>query len=76
MCTLGTRTLIADHHRPPLLCYLVPSPTGVLNQYRVSLGTDSLLCVSFCKKYIKDVSREFDEFQVNTHLCKLLCWHL
>ena len=24
----------------------------------------------------KDVSREFDEFQVNTHLCKLRCWHL
>ena len=22
----------------------------------------------------KDVSREFDEFQVNTHLCKLRCW--
>ena len=26
------------------------------------------------KKYFnKDVSREFDEFQVNTHLCKLRC---
>ena len=25
----------------------------------------------------KDVSsREFDEFEVNTHLCKLRCWHL
>ena len=23
----------------------------------------------------KDVSREFDEFQVNTHLCKLRCWY-
>ena len=30
----------------------------------------------FYKKYFKDVSREFDEFQVNTHLCKLLCWYL
>ena len=25
----------------------------------------------FMKKYFNDVSREFDEFQVNTHLCKL-----
>ena len=31
-------------------------------------------CV-FYKKYFKDVSREFDEFQVNTHL-KLRCWYL
>ena len=23
----------------------------------------------------EDVSREFDEFQVNTHLCKLRCWY-
>ena len=30
----------------------------------------------FYKKYFRDVSREFDEFQVNTHLCKLRCWHL
>ena len=28
------------------------------------------------RKHFKDVSREFDEFQVNTHLCKLRCWHL
>ena len=28
----------------------------------------------FNNKYFKDVSREFDEFQVNTHLCKLLFW--
>ena len=28
------------------------------------------------KKYLKDVRREFDEFRVNTHLCKLRCWHL
>ena len=26
-------------------------------------------------KYSKDVSREFDEFQVITHLCKLRCWY-
>ena len=24
----------------------------------------------------KDVSREVDEFRVNTHLCKLRCWYL
>ena len=30
----------------------------------------------FYKKHFKDVSREFDEFQVNIHLCKLRCWHL
>ena len=30
----------------------------------------------FYKKYFKDVSREFDEFRVNTHLCKLRCWYL
>ena len=28
------------------------------------------------KKKIKDVSREFDEFRVNTHLRKLRCWYL
>ena len=28
----------------------------------------------FYKKYFKDVSREFDEFRVNTHLCKLRCY--
>ena len=27
------------------------------------------------KIIFKDVSREFDEFQVNTHLCKLRCWY-
>ena len=27
----------------------------------------------FYIKYIKDVSLEFDEFQVKTHLCKLRC---
>ena len=28
------------------------------------------------ENYFKEVSREFDEFQVNTHLCKLRCWYL
>ena len=28
------------------------------------------------QKKIKDVSREFDEFQVDAHLCKLGCWYL
>ena len=32
-------------------------------------------CVVYISKLIfKDVSREFDEFQVSTHLCKLRCW--
>ena len=26
--------------------------------------------------YFKDVSREFDEFRINTHRCKLRCWYL
>ena len=30
----------------------------------------------FYKEYFKDVSGEFDEFQVSTHLCKLRCWYL
>ena len=30
----------------------------------------------FIKIFFKDVSREFDEFGVNTHLCKLRCWYL
>ena len=30
----------------------------------------------FYEKKNKDVSREFDEFQVNTRLCKLRCWYL
>ena len=29
----------------------------------------------FLQLIFKDVSREFDEFQVNTHLCKLRCWY-
>ena len=28
------------------------------------------------KKHFKDVSRGFDEFQVNIHICKLRCWYL
>ena len=28
------------------------------------------------QKYFKDVSCEFDEFRVDTHLCKLRCWCL
>ena len=28
------------------------------------------------QEYFKDVSREFDEVRVNTHLCKLRCWYL
>ena len=33
-------------------------------------------CIIFTKKKKnKDVSREFDEFLVNTHLCKLRCWY-
>ena len=31
-------------------------------------------CIYF-ELIFKDVSREFDEFQVNTHLCKLRCWY-
>ena len=31
---------------------------------------------SILYKYFKDVSREFDEFRVNAHLCKLRCWYL
>ena len=30
----------------------------------------------FMKKKFKNVSREFDEFRVDTHLCKLRCWYL
>ena len=30
----------------------------------------------FYKEYFKDVSREFDEFRVNAHICKLRCWYL
>ena len=35
-----------------------------------------LYLVHIIKKNIKDVSRKFDEFRVNTHLCKLRCWYL
>ena len=39
------------------------------------------MCCSFVECYFikifsKDVSREFDEFRVNTHLCKVRCWYL
>ena len=30
----------------------------------------------YYKKYIKDISREFDEFQINTHIRKSRCWYL
>ena len=30
----------------------------------------------FYKKYFMDVSRELDEFRVNTYLCKLRCLYL
>ena len=32
-------------------------------------------CWYFIKRF-EDVSREFDEFRVNTHLCKLRCWYV
>ena len=32
--------------------------------------------VIFYEKYFKDVSRELDEFRVNTHISKLRCWYL
>ena len=37
---------------------------------------EDLTLMFFYKRYFKDVSRECDEFEVNTHLCKLRCWHL
>ena len=39
-------------------------------------GFYTLLEEEYIKKYCKDVSREFDEFRVNTHLCTLRCWYL
>ena len=35
--------------------------------------TSREICI--LKIIFKDVSREFDEFQVNCHLCKLRCWY-
>ena len=46
--------------------------TGPLNLLILSSDMGNI----FYKKYLKDVSREFDEFRVNTHLCKLRCWYL
>ena len=37
-------------------------------------GIDYMVII--VEKYFKDVSREFNEFRVNTHLCKLCCWYL
>ena len=34
-----------------------------------------IIGISIIQIIFKDVSREFDEFQVNTHLCKLRCWY-
>ena len=36
----------------------------------------AVVTVLFYKKCFEEVSREFDEFQVNTHLCQLRCWYL
>ena len=56
-----------------------------INTLSLSLGPRSLLhfwlrkiqhCVFYIYIYFKDVSREFDEFRVNSHLCKLRCWYL
>ena len=45
---------------------------------RTGLWTGTIPYVLFYtwsgEKYRKDISREFDEFQVNTHLCKLRCF--
>ena len=27
-------------------------------------------------EYFEDVSREFDEFRVKAHICKLRCWYV
>ena len=50
-----------------LLQYILPS-ISFGPKYDANLGIMS--CQVIFHKYFKDVSREFDEFQVNTHLCK------
>ena len=46
------------------------SPCNYYNIRTTAPGRENLL-THFLKIIFKDVSREFDEFQVNTHLCKL-----
>ena len=40
-----------------------------------AVNGSTVLVEGFYEKKIK-VSREFDEFRVNTRLCKLRCWYL
>ena len=46
-----------------------------INRHRQSYGAGGAYIRTTFKKYLKDASREFDEFRVNTHLCKLRCWY-
>ena len=60
-----------------------PLTSDLLRMFVVINRFDSVLsrrvlgpCALTYKKHFKDVSREFDEFQVKTRLCKLRCWYL
>ena len=60
-------------------CIIVGSPSPACLVYRTlascgsrhGVGPRSDAGISFMKKYFKDVSREFDEFRVKSHICKL-----
>ena len=54
----------------PIQPYLVSAMAGNLFSgiFLTLYCHSNFLTSLFCKKYFKDVSREFDEFQVNTHL--------
>ena len=41
-----------------------------------SLRRALVQALTYFIKKVQDVSREFDKFLVNTHLCKLRCWYL
>ena len=69
---IGTYIVVASTIRKG--CYECRE-TVRLNRER-EYAWNKLVLLIFYKKYFKDVSREFDEFQVNTHLWKLRCWYL
>ena len=70
---VGMETLLAPEI---ILCENDASFILKSTRKRFVFEIESNAAVYFVKKKIEDVSREFDEFQVNTHLCKLRCWYL
>ena len=54
-----------------ILLYIQGFPPGRGSLGGKTSGVGARVHLIFYKKYFKDVSREFDEFEVNTHICNI-----